>query len=246
MILRPFICGNNSINIPSICGDKPFFTGADDVTITQGTDIDLTEGVVAHDQYGATIPYTVSPTEIEPCQVGVHEVVYTAEDVDKVRLITVDKAADPAISGLTPISVEAGEEFDLATGVTATDSYGNPLEVTFTPAPFSGTDDVTINQGVEIDLTEGVKAMDAEGNVIPFTVSPTTIAKCDVGEHTVTYTSARGTETRTVTIEEVEDPTISGAEESMTETLGVEFDPLEGVSALDGNGNAITVTVELV
>lgn len=130
MILRPFICGRNSVNIPSICGDKPFFTGIDDVTITQGTDFDLVEGVVARDQYGATIPFSVSPSEIEPCQVGVQEVTYTAEGITKTRKITVEQAEDPTISGLTPISVTVGEEFDPLDGVTAVDGNGNTLTVT--------------------------------------------------------------------------------------------------------------------
>lgn len=131
---------------------------------------------------------------------------------------------------------------------------------------FRGIDDVTIKQGVGIDLTEGVHAYNGEGEEIPFTVSPTEIDACNAGTHTVTYSAvgvpARivpsfcegkkmlavsdcGTETvtenRIVTIESLGEPTISGAYDERIFT-DVEFDPLYGVSAVDGEGNSLEVT----
>lgn len=131
---------------------------------------------------------------------------------------------------------------------------------------FRGIDDVTIKQGVGIDLTEGVHAYNGEGEEIPFTVSPAEIDACDAGTHTVTYeavgvparivpsfcegkkmlaVSDCGTETvseeRIVTIESLGEPTISGVTDERI-YKGVEFYPLNGVSAVDGDGNSLEVT----
>lgn len=240
-------CGNETQGIRTVNVIDGSFTGIDDVTLNQGQTIDLRSGVTATDWQGNTVPFTVTPTEIIPCEVGEQEVIYSAVGVsDTVRTITVEQADDPTITGLTPISVSVGEEFDPSTGVSATDDNGNTLTVSYVPSAFSGIDDVTINQGVGIDLREGVHAVDTEGNILTYTVNPSTIAKCDVGTHTVTYTSSRATETRTVTISAIADPTISGADSALAETVGVDFDPLDGVTAVDGNGNTVTVTVTLV
>lgn len=42
------------------------------------------------------------------------------------------------------------------------------------------------------------------------------------------------------------DPTIVGDMSELTETAGEEFDPLEGISAVDDNGNEVEVTVDVV
>lgn len=190
----------------------------------------------------------------------------------------------PTFDGVDDISIEEGSSFDPLEGVTATDSEGNPVEVTVegtvdTSVPgeytltytatdskgatatatrtvtvveastpiINGANDVTINQGVGIDLTEGVTAT-VDGNPIEFTVNPTELDACDVGEHTVTYTATSGVKTTTVerivTIEQVADPTISGLTE-LTVEVNEEFDPLDGVSAVDGNGNEVEVTVDV-
>lgn len=105
-----------------------------------------------------------------------------------------------------------------------------------------GVTDTVIKQGSDFDPTDGVKAYDGEGNEIPFTVDPDTFDKCLVGEQAFTYTYAGKTKTRTVTVEQIADPTINGLSE-LTVEVGEEFDPLEGVSAVDGNGNDISVEV---
>lgn len=108
---------------------------------------------------------------------------------------------------------------------------------------FDGVDDVTIPQGTDFDPTDGVKAYDGEGNEIPFTVSPDAIDACAVGEQELTYTAEGVTETRTITVEQIPNPTITGLTE-LTVEVGEEFDPLDGVSAEDGNGNPVEVTYE--
>lgn len=132
---------------------------------------------------------------------------------------------------------------------------------------FVGIEDVTINQGIGIDLTEGVYAYDGNGNEIPYTVTPDSIDMCDVGEHTVIYramaegrkfapwfcSKQRGLagdllcsrvalrKDRTVTIEQIDPPRIEGLD-TVKISPNVEFDPSEGVTAIDGNGNEIEYT----
>lgn len=136
--------------------------------------------------------------------------------------------------------------------IKAVDQCGNTTEVERTiivegNVTITGANDVTINQGIGIDLTNGVSATGVSGQSIPFTVDPESIEKCDVGEHEVTYTATDSgiteTVTRKVTITAIDDPTISGLTD-LTVNVGEEFDPLEGVTAKDGNGNDVAVEVE--
>lgn len=120
---------------------------------------------------------------------------------------------------------------------------GSPTPPTPGEPRIDGADDVEIPQGTEFDLTDGVKAYDGEGNEIPFTVTPNEIDACSVGEQEFTYTAEGVSVTRTVTVEQIPNPTIYGLEE-LTVEVNEEFDPLEGVTAEDGNGNPLEVTVE--
>lgn len=109
----------------------------------------------------------------------------------------------------------------------------------------NGANNVTINQGIGIDLRNGITAT-LDGETIDYSVSPDTIEKCEVGEHIVTYTATGNEKTTTVerkvTINQIANPTISGLSE-LTVDVGEEFDPLEGVSAVDGNGNPVEVEI---
>lgn len=108
---------------------KPYFVGVDNKRIRQGIGIDLYEGVHAYDAYGNEIPFTVGPDEIDKCELGSHEVVYSAEGITVTRIITIVEIPNPTIYGLTEITVMAGEEFDPLDGVTAKDGNGNDAEV---------------------------------------------------------------------------------------------------------------------
>ena len=133
----------------------------------------------------------------------------------------------------------------------------------------TGIGNVTVNQGVGIDLVEGVHAYDSNGEEIAFTVSPQTIDACSVGTHIVTYTATGAdsstlpnicgenalkikdcglvtkTANRRITITQADNPVISGLEPLEVST-GEVFDPTESVSAVDDNGNPLTVSVELL
>ena len=111
---------------------------------------------------------------------------------------------------------------------------------------FKGIENATINQGETFDVLQGVTAYNSNGEQVPFDVTPSEVVPCQVGAQVFTYTSEDATATRTITVNAIGDPTINGISESISVGKGVEFDPLEGVSATDGNGNPLTVTVTLV
>lgn len=128
--------------------------------------------------------------------------------------------------------------------------YDDPTCMGETPTPpepivpyFDGVHNASIHQGTEFSLTDGVKAYDGAGNEIPFTVEPSEIDTCEVGQHHFTYTAEGVTAARTITVSAIANPTISGIDTLVVE-VNEEFDPLDGVSAVDGNGNEIEVTYE--
>lgn len=133
---------------------------------------------------------------------------------------------------------------------TATDPCGNvgtaTRTITVLAGSFEGVEDTTVTQGTVFDPRDGVTAKSYNGTEIPFTITPNTYSPCDVGTQTFTY-SAQGVESveRTVTVTAIANPTISGISETLVVGVGEEFDPLDGVTAVDGNGNTVAVTVVL-
>ena len=111
---------------------------------------------------------------------------------------------------------------------------------------FEGVESATIPQGTDFSLTNGVRAINNRGTEVPFNVSPSELDTCEVGTHIFTYT-ATGVPTaeRVITVTAISDPVISGVSDTLNAEPGVAFDPLDGVSAVDGNGNTLVVTVEL-
>lgn len=135
---------------------------------------------------------------------------------------------------------------------TATDKDGNTTTITrkvtvvaIIAPKISGANDISVAQGVGIDLIDGVTAT-LDDEEIEYSVDPETIDKCDKGIHSVVYTATGNgkttTVTRKVTITEIDNPTITGLTD-LTVEVGEEFDPLEGVTAKDGNGNDVEVEV---
>lgn len=111
---------------------------------------------------------------------------------------------------------------------------------------FEGVESATITQGTDFDIEEGVRATNNKGQELEWSVSPSELDTCEVGTHTFTYhASGIGDAVRTITITAISDPTISGVGSTLNAEPGVAFDPLDGVSAVDGNGNTLTVNVEL-
>lgn len=157
--LKPSVCGgtmNPQIPDGNNCNTSVRIVGANNVSIKQGNEIDLRSGVKAYDGNGNEISYTVSPTSIEKCDVGVHKITYTAEGegadslphlscggnrvfakacntVRRVveRLVTVVKANNPVINGLSKVTLPVGGSLSPLSGVTAYDDNGNQLSVSY-------------------------------------------------------------------------------------------------------------------
>lgn len=132
---------------------------------------------------------------------------------------------------------------------TATDACGNvgtaTRTITVAVGHFEGLTPASVNQGLPFDLTNGVTAKQFDGTEVPFNVTPA-FAPCQLGDQVFTYTaSGVETATRTITVLPIADPVISGISETIEVGKGEEFDPMDGVSAVDGNGNTVTVTVVL-
>lgn len=109
---------------------EPYFTGVTNTTSRQGMAFDLEEGVKAFDGDGNEIPFTVTPDQINECEVDQQVFTYEAEGITKERTITVTQIPDPTITGMEQLTVEVGEEFDPLDGVEGTDGNGNEVEVT--------------------------------------------------------------------------------------------------------------------
>lgn len=133
------------------------------------------------------------------------------------------------------------EEFEVEDDTCVTDEPPVPGE------PYiEGADNTSIRQGTEFDLTEGVKAYDGDGNEIPFTVEPSEVDKCEVGQQTFTYSAEGVTKERVITVTQIANPTINGVTEPIEVVVDEEFDPLDGVTGEDGNGNEVEVAVEQI
>lgn len=133
----------------------------------------------------------------------------------------------------------------------------------------NGADDVTIIQGADFDPADGVAAYDGYGDEIDFSFSPSEIVECEVGKQTIRY-SATGYGTRakphfpclrknklhiiddcgddtdtavvyrTITVKQADPPTISGVSDTTIQP-NTNFNPLNGVSAVDAHGNTVDV-----
>lgn len=134
---------------------------------------------------------------------------------------------------------------------------------------FEGLTDETIKQGSNFDLTEGVTAYDGNDEEIGYSTSPTNAEfdTCDVGSHVIQYHAGQPvdrflpniclgtdlavsipsycdnyesvTKERLIRIIQAANPSIYGIPH-VTIAQNTPFDPLNGVSAVDDNGNTIT------
>lgn len=151
----PHACGGSSLyfNIEP-CQNDITFEGVEDISVVQGTEVDLEQGVHAYDAHGNELPFTYSPASIAKCDVGVHIITYKATGegsellayascgenaltlrkcglitVTVTREITVTQADAPTITGLDTLIVSAGEAFEELSGVVATSASGQQLPV---------------------------------------------------------------------------------------------------------------------
>lgn len=75
------VCGSRGLVFPKASCSAIRFEGVGDVTINQGEDFDLREGVHAYDGNGNEIDFTVTPNEIDTCTVGEYVVTYSATGI---------------------------------------------------------------------------------------------------------------------------------------------------------------------
>lgn len=133
---------------------------------------------------------------------------------------------------------------------------------------FEGLTDETIKQGSVFDPTEGVKAYDGYDEEIEYTYSPQELDTCLVGSQVIQYRASQTSEgdmlpnicipdglalalpsicddyesttaERIIHIIKANDPTIYGIPQ-VTVARGTAFNVLDGVTAVDDNGNPIT------
>ena len=130
-------CGNVGTAERTVEARFGHFEGVTNASVNQGVGFDLTNGVTALSYKGESVPYTVTPNTFAECQLGDQVFTYTANGVETAtRTITVLPIADPTISGTSqPITVDAGEEFDPMSGVSAVDAHGNTVTVTVALRP---------------------------------------------------------------------------------------------------------------
>lgn len=124
------VCGDNHLHIPKSVCYEPFFVGTEDKTIIQGADFNLRQNVKAFDGLGNEIPYTVSPAEIDCCDVGTHAITYTADNVVEQRLITITESTNPVITiDEETIQSRPGHIVYTLLGVSAVDGNGRTISV---------------------------------------------------------------------------------------------------------------------
>lgn len=169
---------------------SPQIYGVEDITVYQGADVDLMDGVYALDSNMEEIEVSVSPSELDMCEVGEHDVVYSASGEDDSQMnvsicveprlyapnrcnfvtvhknskVTILQAPPPTINGVGNVEIGDGDSFDLMNGVSAVDVNGNPLEVSF-----SGEYDAVATGGIASFLTDLERPM----KLVQVTFQPT-------------------------------------------------------------------------
>lgn len=192
--------------------------GADDITITQGTDFDLSSGVTAYDGNGDAIPFSYFPTEIDKCEVGEQTIRYTANGIgvtlrpiipcgrnrlkmpsscDEMdvaivyRRVTVERMEAPRIYGIYERTISTSTDFDAMSGVYALDGNDNDIDV-----EYNGRYDLTATGDIatfEADEATGVKSLVVEIEPIQSgsgTPSPSNVRA--ISGHTSVETSVTG------------------------------------------------------
>ena len=184
--LKPSMCGDRGLQFPKDACDVITFEGVEDVETKQGLCVDLTEGVHAYDGDGTEISYTVEPSEIGCCDVGEHEVTYTAVGkgtkmlpsfclgkpmlttadcglMTKVvtRVITILQSLPPKIIGAVRTVIPVGATFDPLEGVSGIDDNGKATEVTY-EGRYDETTGMVDIASVESDIEQNAKHLYVE------------------------------------------------------------------------------------
>ncbi|MBY0757491.1 DUF5011 domain-containing protein, partial [Clostridium sardiniense] len=211
-----------TITITVVSNDKPVISGADNVSITEGTAFDPMAGVTAVDTEDGNITKDIKVSgSVDTNKPGKYEVTYTVTDSDG-NIVTVKRS------------------------VTV-----NPKMVEINNAPVIKAENKTIKVGSKFDPMTEVSATDKEdGNITnKIKVIENTVNVNKPGTYKVVYevTDSQGAKTiKTITITVVSNdkPVISGAD-NVSITEGTAFDPMAGVTAVDTEDGNITKDIKV-
>lgn len=183
------------------------------------------------------------------------------EDIDLLKGVTVTDSLDKDLT-VDDVQVNKGdlnldEPGTYTITYTVSNKYGlkttkdRQVEVIDTEGPvftFPDTKYVAIREKDDYDLEAGVKAIDAVDGEVPFEISNNDFDATKAGEYKITYKAIDNdgnstTATRTLIV--VDKPRIEIEEEDkVVEAVLEEFEPMQGVTAVDDEFGDLTDTIE--
>ena len=209
-----------TVNVKS--NDKPVISGANNISIIEGTKFDPMKGVTATDTEDGNITKDIKVTgTVDTNKPGKYELTYTVTDKDGntttvkrtviVNMKWVDINSVPKINA-SDKTIKVGEKF-------------NPME------------DVTATDKEDGNITDKIK-------VIEDTVNINKVGTYKVVYEVTDSQGAKVTKTITVNVKSNDKPVISGAN-NISIIEGTKFDPMKGVTATDTEDGNITKDIKV-
>ncbi|SCI95797.1 Internalin-A precursor [uncultured Clostridium sp.] len=209
-----------TVNVKS--NDKPVISGANNISIIEGTKFDPMKGVTATDTEDGNITKDIKITgKVDINKPGKYELTYTVTDKDGntttvkriviVNMKWVDINSVPKINARDK-TIKVGEKFNPMEGVTATDKEDG-------------------------NITNKIK-------VIEDTVNTNKVGTYKVVYEVTDSQGAKVTKTITVNVKSNDKPVISGAN-NISIIEGTKFDPMKGVTATDTEDGNITKDIKI-
>ena len=211
-----------TITVTVRSNDKPVISGADNVSIKEGTSFNPMAGVTATDTEDGNITKDIKVTgTVDTDKPGKYELTYTVTDKDGntttvkrtviVNMKWVDINNIPVINAENK-TIKVGDKFNPMTGVTATDKEDG-------------------------NITKDIK-------VIEDTVNTSKVGTYKVVYEVTDSKGATATKTITVTVRSNDKPVISGAD-NVSIKEGTSFNPMAGVTATDTEDGNITKDIKV-
>ena len=209
-----------TVNVKS--NDKPVISGANNISIIEGTKFDPMKGITATDTEDGNITKYIKVTgTVDINKPGKYELTYTVTDKDGntttvkriviVNMKWVDINSVPKINASDKI-IKVGEKFNPMEGVTATDKEDG-------------------------NITNKIK-------IIEDTVNTNKVGTYKVVYEVTDSQGAKVTKTITVNVKSNDKPVISGAN-NISIIEGTKFDPMKGITATDTEDGNITKYIKV-
>ncbi|CEP46126.1 ChW repeat-containing protein [[Clostridium] sordellii] len=211
-----------TITVTVISNDKPVISGADNVSIKEGTTFNPMAGVTATDTEDGNITKDIKVTGIvDTDKPGKYELTYTVTDKDG-NTTTVKRTVivNPKMVAINNIPVINGENKTIKVG----DKFN----------PMTG---ITANDKEDGNITKDIK-------VIEDTVNTSKPGTYKVVYEVTDSKGATATKTITVTVISNDKPVISGAD-NVSIKEGTTFNPMAGVTATDTEDGNITKDIKV-